>query len=345
MRQVVAVVAVVVVVVALAASARAEKTEGDPRYAGATMPPPGGWRLMLSDLTLIRLNPIGLETRARFGLQKRLYASEKKISQHNFLFLGAYPKINPAAAMLGVGGELQPLSMFNLRALVEVQQWFGNFGFVQSFVSPTKNYSDAQLDVLETTAGRDPQATQVFHANIAPLLQAKVGPIAVRALLQLDYWDLKLRAGDTVAYEATFDTLLPDGGWTVSTDTDILYTGRPGLAIGIRHSMVHALYAKRHFADGSLSAAENEAAFDAFGGRNSHQRLGLFAAYTLRDRGPGRYNKPTLILVLSWYLTHRWRTGAPDAMRPDESSADFTSRGVPYFLVGYAFESDFLKIR
>src|SRR5687768_9316518 len=47
-------------------------------------PPPGGLRLMLSDLTIFRLNPLGLETRARFGLQKRIFYSEKAVAKNNF---------------------------------------------------------------------------------------------------------------------------------------------------------------------------------------------------------------------------------------------------------------------
>lgn len=296
-------------------------------------PQPASWRLVLSDLTVFRLNPLGLETRGRFGLQKRLYASEKKIAEDNFGFFGAYPKLNPVSAHLALGGELQPLSMFNLRASAEVQRYFGAIGYLQSFPSANANYSDATLDDLADTA----QAASVFHASIQPMLRARVGPIAIRALLQLDYWDLSLRSGDTTAYEATFDTLLPDRGWTLSTDTDVLYVGRPRLAVGVRHSYVRPLYGREHFADDA-----DEAAYD---GDNAHQRIGLFAAYTLRDRGPSRFNKPTLILIASWYLSHRYRTGEPDTVPANGRPEDYTSRAFPYLLAGFAFESDFLSAR
>ena len=310
------------------------------KYAGATMPPPGGWRLMLSDLTIFRVNPIGLETRARLGLQKRLYASESKVGRNNFMFAGLYPKLNPASAHLALGGEVQPVSIFNLRATVEVQKYFGTFGFLQSFRSPTANFSDQTLSDLETVPGFEPQAATAFHASVAPLVQMKFGDIAVRALFQLDYWDMKLRENDTVAYEATFDTLLPDRGWTLSTDTDVLYTGRPGLAIGLRHSWVHPFYKQRHFTNPVETTTP-----DIFGSRNAHQRIGLFGAYTLKDRGPSKFNKPTIIVIASWYLDHRYRLGAPDAMGPDERSEDFTSRAFPYLLAGFAFESDLLAVR
>ena len=315
------------------------------RSAGLTRSdaPPGSWRLMLSDLTVFRLNPLGLETRARLGMQKRLYASEKAITRTNFMFLGAYPKLNPASAQLGIGGELQPASIFNIRAFAEVQQFFGTFGFLQSFTTPTANYSDHTLKDLRDDPVRAPQSTRMFHASIQPMLQLKVGPVAVRSLLLLDYWDFKVRDGDTTAYEPTVDTLLPDKGWTLSTDTDVLYTGRPGLAIGVRHSYVRPFYKQRHFAS---ATDDNQAAFAAYDGDNSHHRAGLFAAYTFRDDGPSRFNKPTVLLIMSWYLTHRYRTGEPGSPLPmDGRPDDYTSRAFPYLILGFAFESDFLPVR
>ncbi|MDQ3369435.1 MAG: hypothetical protein M3680_28750, partial [Myxococcota bacterium] len=302
------------------------------------LPPPAGWRLMLSDLSVLRVNPLGLETRARFGLQKRLYASEQAITQNNFMFAGLYPKLNPVSAHLALGGELQPASVFNLRATVEVQQYFGFLGFLQSFASPNANYSDQSLKELRDVDGFEPQTSTVFHASIQPMLMLKVGPIAMRALVQLDYWSMGLRDGDTSAYEATFDTLLPDRGWTLSTDTDLLYTGRPRLAVGLRHTWVKPFYQDRHFASATEAAAYDDA--------NAHHRLGFFGAYTLKDHGPSRFNKPTLVLIVSWYLSHRWRTGeqlddVSGTTRPD----DFTTRAVPYLLAGFAFESDFLPVR
>jgi hypothetical protein len=69
----------------------------------------------------------------------------------------------------------------------------------------------------------------------------------------------------------------------------------------------------------------------------------LFAAYTMRDTPQTAFNKPTLIVIASWYLTHRWRTGVPDEtdISGDYNKNDFISRAFPYILVGLAFESDF----
>jgi hypothetical protein len=314
------------------------------KYAGAVAPPPGHWRIMISDLSLFRVNPIGLETRARVGMQKRLYPSAKKISQNNFMFLGAYPRLNPATAMMSLGGEIQPVSIFNLKAFAEVQQYFGTFGLLQSFSTPRANYSDQTLKDLRDSPTLAPQSTGAFHAGIHPMLQMKFGKVAVRSLFQLDYWDFSLRDGDTVAYEPTLDTLIPDKGLTFMVDTDVLYTGKPGLAIGLRHTFVKPFYKQKHFADPNLSVMDNQMEFDEFSGQNSHQRLGLFAAYTMHDRGPSRFNKPTILLIASWYLSHQYRAGTPDALRAGERPDDFTSRAFPYLLLGFAFESDFANV-
>ena len=312
------------------------RPEPEPEVNPADRPPPEGLRVMLSDLTVLRLNPLGLETRARFGVQKRLYASEKAITRNNFGFAGIYPKLNPASAHLGVGGEIQPASIFNLRVLGEVQKYFGTFGMLQSFQTANANYSDQTLKDLRDSTTMEPQTATVLHASIQPLLQLKVGPIALRGLFQFDYWDFKVRSGDTVAYEATFDTLLPDNGWTMSIDADVLYTGRKNTAIGLRYSHVRPFYKDKHFA--------NAAELEAYDGENVHNRLGLFAAYTLADDGPSKFNKPTVIVIASWYLSHRWRTGEPGTLASGDRSDDFTSRAFPYLLVGFAFESDLLAV-
>jgi len=308
------------------------------RYLGAKTPPPSGWRLMISDLSVFRLNPLGLETRARIGVQKKLYPSTAAITQHNFAFVGAFPKLNPAAAILAVGGELQPASIFNLRASAEVQQYFGTVGFLQSFGSANANYSDQTLSDLRDDPAMKPQTARILNARIQPLVQLKLGPIAFKGQAQLDYWVLSnVRDGETTAYEATYDTLLPDRGWTLSTDVDLLYVGRPGLAIGLRHSHVHPFYEERHFVD----AAD----FAAYAGHNMHSRLGLFAAYTFKDLGPSTFNKPTVLLIASWYHQHRYRMGTPDTLPTGGRPDDYTSRAFPYLLAGFTFESDLWSVR
>lgn len=300
---------------------------------------PDGLRVMASDLTIFRLNPLGLETRARVGVQKKLYASNKKVTENNFFFAGAFPKLNPASASLGIGGELQPASIFNVRAFFELQKYFGNLGYLQSFTSANANYSDQTLadNADNPTPMTEPQDATSFRFSVQPMLQLKFGKIAVRALAMFDYWNFDVRDGQPTAYEPTLDTLLPDQGWTVSTDTDLLYVTGTGLAAGLRHSWVKPMYAAKHFSD-----AADEAAYD---GQNEHQRLGLFGAYTFNDKGPSTFNKPTVIVIASWYLSHKYRAGEPGTLDPGHDADDYRTRAFPYFLAGFAFESDFIPVQ
>jgi hypothetical protein len=298
---------------------------------------PNGLRVMASDLTILRLNPTGLETRARVGVQKKLYPSDKKITENNFFFAGVFPKLNPASAHIGIGGEIQPASIFNLRAFGEVSKYFGTFGYLQSFSSANANYSDATLadNKDNPTPTTEPESATSMRISVQPMLMLKFGKVALRALAMFDYWNLKTR--NATAYEPTLDTLLPDNGWTVSTDTDVLYVTDIGLAAGLRHSWVKPMYSSKHF----MNAAD-EAMYD---GQNAHQRLGFFGAYTLKDKGPSRFNKPTVILIVSWYLSHKYRTGEPGTLDPGHDADDYRTRAFPYFLAGFAFESDFLDVR
>ncbi len=316
-------------VICIPLTAVAEEAEPVNKY-------PDGLRLMASDLTILRLNPTGLETRARIGIQKKLYPSFKKVTENNFLFAGVFPKLNPASAHLGIGGELQPASIFNVRTFFELQKYFGTFGYLQSFTSANANYSDATLADNDDnpTPATEPEAATGMRFSVQPMLQLKFGNVALRALAMFDYWNFSTRA--STAYEPTLDTLLPDNGWTMSTDTDILYVTDIGLAAGLRHSWVKPMYASKHFVD-----TADEAAYD---GRNEHHRLGLFGAYTLRDDGPSRFNKPTVILIVSWYLKHKYRAGEPDMLDPGHTADDYRSRAIPYFLAGFAFESDFMPV-
>ena len=304
-------------------------------------PPPSKYtdqlRFMVSDLTILRLNPTGLETRLRVGAQKKLYPSDKKITENNFWFVGAFPKLNPAGAHLALGGELQPASIFNLRVFGEVSKYFGTFGYMQSFTSANANYSDHTLaaNADNPTPATEPEAARSMRVSVQPMLQLKFGNIALRSLAMFDYWSLSTRNAN--AYEPTLDTLLPDNGWTVATDSDLLYVTDFGLAAGLRHSWVKPIYASKHFAD-----AADEAEYD---GQNAHQRLGLFGAYTLRDDGPSRFNKPTLVLIVSWYLTHKYRAGEPAMVDPGHTADDYRTRAFPYFIAGFAFESDFLPVQ
>ncbi|WP_224367459.1 hypothetical protein [Hyalangium versicolor] len=274
-------------------------------------------RLVLNSMLVARVNPLGLESQTRVGYQARLYRKEGMLFRDNFLFLGAYPKINPASIKVGPVVELQPLSMLNLRLSAEYVGFFGTQGFLQSRPSPNAEYSETVLDA--GAAVNEQYGTSGAHLAFEPLVQLKVGPIAVRNRFGLEYWSMSLREGDRVWYDATLDTLVPGKGFTLANDLDVLFMGAPPLVVGARYSLVQPLYTPRHLADGEAETQEN-----------GHHRLGLLAAYVFYDEGYTAFNKPAIILNVAWYLRHRYRTGVE------------VSRAVPYALLGFAFQSDLL---
>ncbi|MCS6915532.1 MAG: hypothetical protein RMK29_00505 [Myxococcales bacterium] len=311
------------------------------------------WRFVLNNLLVLRMNPVGLEDQMRIGLQVRLSNSTSRLLRDTFIFLGLVPRFNPAFIKFGPALEIQPLSIFNLRLTGEYIGFFSTFGFLQSFPSPSDEYDDGLLancagpspDMLRQCRFRDTQgaeatalerrnyATSGFHLMIEPLLQAKLGPIALRNKLAFEYWYMAVRAGDTVFYDMTLDTLVPANGWILANDLDLLYVSRFGLVAGVRYSVVHPFYFGQDYRPGEDTTVND----------NGHQRLGPILAYTFFDRGFTRFNKPTLLLIVNWYLDHRYRLGqVPSAILPNTF---VQSAGMPYLVLGFSFQSDLITSR
>ena len=252
-------------------------------------------------------------------------AAHWRAKRDNFVFAGTFTRLNPASLRVAGMVEFQPVSLLNLRFTAEYLQYYGNFSFMQSRPSAYDNLSDADMKANKT----GPQGNYTargFHASFEPLLQAKVGPIAVRSRAFFGWFDMNLQRGDRVWYEATLDTSIPAKGLMFANDLDVLYgmdMGKARLNIGARYTAVAPLYS----ADAVLPTQTVD------GIDNSHHRLGLLAAYTLYDDGYTSFNKPTVLLISSWYLSHRYRAGQE------------VSRAVPYIVLGFAFQSDLLDVK
>lgn len=297
---------------------------------GEDFQPPPKHRLLLSALIGGRLNPIGAELQVRFGYQLRLHERSAPLYRENLLFLGIYPRLNPAAIKVGPSIEVQPLSIFNLRLAAEYVSYFSTFGSLQSFSSPLDEYADPSLDRAEQQARN--YATQGAHLVIEPTLQGKVGWLAVRNKLSIEYYYMRLRGADTVFYDATQDTLLAANGWLLTDDLDLLAFIRPTLIVGVRYSAVKPLYRSPDFRTGEEPHLED----------NSHQRLGPILSYSIHTRSR-HFANPTLQGMVAWYLDHRYRTGAaPTEIIPHHFIG---SRGLPYVVLALSVQSDLLPLR
>ncbi len=286
--------------------------------------PPPKHRLVYRDLTLVRVNPVGLITDARLSYRHRLYASQSSALRDNFVSIGVAPSLSAAFARVGPVIEIQPASFLQLWGLYEVIGYFGAFNLLQSFptADATKvDYSDSELrrrsglgEPAKNYAASGAQL--VLGAN----LQLKLGPVVVRDLVRAGRPDMKLRPGDRAFYEIFYDLLVGDGGWWASNDADLLFQGLEGrLTVGVRWTTSRAFYTSEHFAAGD----------DPGKAPGAIHRLGPVAAWTFR-KPDGAAFEPTLLLVANWWLKSPYRTGQD------------VSQAVPYLILALNISGDLL---
>ena len=304
----------------LAAPAVAQQAEATPEVpqasatpeappAPAPLAPIPDLRLYLASFSLLRQNPLGLESQLRLILQKRMFDSESRLMRDTFVSGALSLKANPAAFRVGPMVELQPVAIFNVRAGYEYVRFLGSFGFLQSFPNSLADHSDDTRELTKDTA----YSTSGHHFLVEPTVQARVKQFVVRSRLVVDYWNMALREGDRgTFYDPMMDTLVPGKGWVLSNDTDVLMRATPQLTVGARFSAVFPKYGDGD--EDGTSVADN-----------SHMRVGPMAAYAFNTDEGTMFNKPTLLVVAGWYLKHQSRQAAR-----------------PYLLAGFGFTSDLM---
>ena len=200
-------------------------------------------QLRFKNLTVARANPLGLISVTDGSYRFRLYESDSPLFKDNFIGVGGQVVLTPAFFRIGPMLEIQPLSILYLQATFESIDYFGSFGFFQSFAFATDDFSDSAIDDLE--ASDDPDArnysTSGWQFSGLAEFRFKVGPMAVRDTFRAGRPDYDVRDGDQLYYEPLFDLLIPNGGWFVNNDVDLLYlTGR--WKLGARWTYATAFY-------------------------------------------------------------------------------------------------------
>jgi len=275
-------------------------------------------RLVYKNLFALRYNPLGLVNENAMGWAMRLYEKRGALFEPAYLGVKLHTFVSPAYSRVGPQVEFSPLAILNLTATYDFIGYYGTFNQMQSFGTPAANYSDTQLEANDEDGASYP--TYGSMVTLSALLQAKAGPIAVRDNLKGYYTDFKLRDGGNVFYDQTLDILVPDGGWSLTNDLDLLYLFKFGLKVGGRYTLTQAFYKDRHFQSGEPITKPN----------GPTHRIGPAVLYTIYDKPERRFNKPTIILLSQWWARHRYRTGA------DVNGA------VPYVVLGFLFEGDLL---
>lgn len=311
-----------------AADAAGSSTSSAPTSPNTRPRPTPESQLFLRTTNVIRYNPLGLITDNVLSYRRRLFlADDNVVLRDNFIGLGVTPQVSAAFARIGVLAEVQPLSVLRLWANAELVGYFGTFGLLQSFTSPNADFRDATISKRGRLPDGDPAKnapTTGSQLTLGADLQLKVGPIALRSLARLVRGSYDIRAGDTVYYDQFYDVLAPNDGLFVHNDTDLLYVSDFGLVAGLRTNVTMPFYDDIHY-----RAAERAA------GGLTHEngptlRTGPLIAYTFFDDPGALWNRPTLLVIANWWLSHRWRTGAE------------TSPLIPYLVVGFQITTDLL---
>ncbi len=268
-------------------------------------------QLRFSNLTVARLNPLGLIERVEATHRWRLYRSDSPVTRDNFIGLGGQAILTPALFRVGPSIEVQPLSILSLEANFEAIDYFGSFDFFQSYRGPAADWSD--------TAIKDGQAYAASgtQLNLIATLRLKLGPIAVRDIARFARPDYALRDGDRYYYDPLWDLLIEDETWFFNNDLDVLYLTDFGLRAGLRWT-----------AAGGVDGEDRDPNLGPGKGANGPtHRVGPFLTWTFDSDDP-LFAEPTLILIVNWWLQHRFRTGA------DVSAA------VPYVIFGLSFRGE-----
>ena len=245
-------------------------------------------RLVYSNITAARNNPIGLMNIIEVTYKRRLFEPDGMLLDDTHLSVGPFFDLNPSAAALGGTVRFKPLAILQLSASHAWVGYFGTFGLLQSFDTANIDYSDTQRG-LNSDAGLN-YATTGHTTKLEGLLQAKVGPIAVRSSFLASH-SAQQTKGQPYWFDTGLDVLAASSGWVLKNDADLLWVSDMGLIAGTRWTWTNPLLETDTHAD------------------QSTHRVGPVALYTFFDRPGARFNAPTIALMAQWYVRHPYRTG------------------------------------
>lgn len=279
---------------------------------GYTHEPHHDHRWIYHNLTAVRLNPLGLTNRFRTGYRGQLSHRPEQVFNDSYASVQLDTEITPAFGYVGGRFEVQPAAILNFWASYGMIGSFGTFSTTRSFPDAQQDYSD---DTLK--ASRDQDYSSLGHkAVVSGLFQVGIGGLAMRNNIKGTFMSMDLHDGDRVFYDASLDVLVPNSGWVITNDADLLILTDFDLIVGVRHTFTAALYRQDQ-----LAGADNA--------NTPHHRVGPAIIYSFFDDGIGSdWNKPSLVLLAQWWMKHRYRTGDQPAL--------------PYIVLGFSQQGDFM---
>lgn len=278
-------------------------------------------RWFFHNLVAARLNPLGLTDRFRTGYRMQLSDRPETIFEESFASIALDTEITPAFGYAGARLEIQPVKLFNFWASYGVIGSFGTFSFTQSFPNVRENYHD---DTLSDRRETEDYSTIGHKATLSGMFQVGIGGLALRSNVKGFYqaFDLKERNGvqDQTWYDPTLDVLMPNQGWVITNDADLLAVTDWDLIVGVRYTVTHAIYRDEHLAITNATQTNEN---------TPHHRVGPALIYQLfNDEEAPSWNKLSFIVLAQWWAKHRYRTG--------------TNPALPYLVLGFQQEGDFM---
>ncbi len=298
-----------ILLLSLAASPAAADDEEEPPWR------PPEHRLFYKNLTVVRVNPLGLQNAFELGYRYRLFDSDSILLKDSFLGVAFQPTVTPAFARVGAAAQFQPLAVLYLEAKWQWVGWFGSFDHLQSFPTPDADYSDS---AIEQRGGQDLNySTSGWELILTAELRAKVGPVVIRDRISAMHSSMSLKGGDNYYYEPLYDLLPANDGWMLTNDADVLlFLLDERLIVGARYTLGHTFY------DDGVDNSNSPT-----------HRVGPLVAYRFSDDPGASFDRPTALVMLQWYAKHRFRTGLD------------VNQAIPYVVVGFAFQGDLLDAR
>ena len=304
------------VMLALAAAVLATSVSAPAEAQFGPQPPNQLWH---QSTTVGRINPLGFISLYQLVYRRRLYQTDSIFFRDNYAGIGFIGAASPAFGRGGLQVQVQPVPFFRFWASYELVGYFGTFDVLQSAPSYTRAWSDSDLD-RGANMGGDYGALGT-QLTLSGTLQAKVGPGAVRSVLRATRGDYDLRDGDQVYYDIVFDMLVADEGWLLTNDFDALYLHADRWTAGIRWTWTRSFFPERTYRD--VRATQPTLVTN---------RVGPLLAYTFFKEYKARFNGPTVLLLLNWWVRHPHRTG------------EDVHQAVPFVMLGFSFQGDLLGV-
>lgn len=279
--------------------------------------------LYYQNLIGVRVNPLGLADYAQLSVRLRLFESADPALTQNYVGFGILPAVSPAWGRVGALFEVQPLTLLRLYAAYYFTGFYGSFNLVSSYSSVRDDFSDTAIANRTMDPATPNYSTFGGELALGARFQIKLGPIGIQDSFRAYYSSFGLEREDRALYDQNFDVLVPNDGWVVVNDLNVVWVTDFGLSVGGRYSFVTPFNHQRH-----LRPEERPGPMPD----NHIHRLGLIGSFVLEENPNREFDAPTIILIAQWHLVHRFRTGADVHV------------AAPYTIVAFRFRGDLLAL-